>query len=191
MKNKKRFFLVALLAGLMSFGVIGCNSNSGGGNSSTPEKGDKNWVDYVNNGSVKLELDYAGHDFYTDGVGQFSLKTAIDGDTAHFVQVDKSKNQETMKARFYGIDTPESTGKVQEWGVPASNFTKEKLKNADKSGTIVVSSPQKEYGAPNPDSTGSRYVSLILGYQKRSFSLINLLGQSRGLISRVDLMEHF
>ena len=158
MKNKKRFFLIALLAGLMSFGVVGCNKNSG---SSEPQKGDKNWVDYANNGSVKLELDYVGHDFYTDGIGQFSLKTAIDGDTAHFVQTDKSKSQETMKARFYGIDTPESTGKVQEWGKPASNFTKEQLYEAEKNGTIVVSSAQSTYGKPEPDSTGSRYVSLV------------------------------
>ena len=112
--------------------------------------------DYVKDGSVRLGLDYDGRDFYQDGVEQVTLQTAIDGDTAHF----KTKTV-TLKARFYGIDTPESTGKVQPWGVPASNFTKEKLKAANKNGTIVVSSPQNTYGAPDPDSTGSRYVSLI------------------------------
>ena len=112
--------------------------------------------DYVKDGSVRLNLDYADRDFYTDGIEQVSLLTPIDGDTAHF----KTKTV-TLKARFYGIDTPESTGKVQPWGVPASNFTKEKLKAADKDGTIVISSPQEEYGKPDPDSTGSRYVSLV------------------------------
>ncbi len=113
--------------------------------------------DYVKDGSVKLNLDYKNRDFFTDGLEQVTLLTPIDGDTAHF----KTSSGTTLKARFYGIDTPESTGKVQEWGVPASNFTKEKLKAADKNGTIVVSSPQNVYAKPDPDSTGSRYVSLV------------------------------
>ena len=127
--------------------------------------------DYVKDGSVKLGLDYVGKDFYTDGVEQVSLLTPIDGDTAHFT----TANGPTLKARFFGIDTPESTGKVQEWGVPASNFTKEKLKNADSKGTIVVSSPQSTYGAPDPDSTGSRYVSLVwINETKKNASLDEL-----------------
>ena len=127
--------------------------------------------DYVKDGSVKLGLEYANHDFFTDGIEQVTLLTPIDGDTAHF----KTSSGTTLKARFYGIDTPESTGKVQPWGVPASNFTKEKLKAADKSGTIVVSSPQKEYGKPDPDSTGSRYVSLVwINETKKNASLDEL-----------------
>ena len=113
--------------------------------------------DYVTDGSVKLSLDYTGKDFFKDGVEKVELLTPIDGDTAHF----STSSGTTLKARFFGIDTPESTGKVQEWGVPASDFTKEKLNNAKKSGTIVVSSPKDEYAKPDPDSTGSRYVSLV------------------------------
>ena len=113
--------------------------------------------DYVKDGSVKLGLDYTNRNFFTDGLEQVTLLTPIDGDTAHFT----TSSGATLKARFFGIDTPESTGKVQEWGVPASKFTKEKLQNANKSGTIVVSSPQNTYAKPDPDSTGSRYVSLI------------------------------
>jgi len=113
--------------------------------------------DYVKDGSVQLNLDYHGHTFYKDGVEKVTLLTPIDGDTAHFTTADG----ETVKSRFYGIDTPESTGKVQPWGVEASDFTKKKLNNAKANGTIVVSSPNLEYGKPNPDSTGSRYVSLI------------------------------
>ena len=127
--------------------------------------------DYVKDGSVKLGLEYANHDFFADGIEQVTLLTPIDGDTAHF----KTGSGTTLKARFYGIDTPESTGKVQPWGVPASNFTKEKLKAADKSGTIVVSSPQEEYGKPDPDSTGSRYVSLVwINETKKNASLDEL-----------------
>ena len=114
------------------------------------------WHDYVKDGSVQLNLDYKNRSFYKDGIEKVTLQTAIDGDTAHF-----KTSTTTLKARFYGIDTPESTGKVQPWGVEASDFTKQKLKAANEKGTIVVSSPSSEYGAPDPDSTGSRYVSLI------------------------------
>ena len=113
--------------------------------------------DYVKDGSVTLSLDYKNKKFYDDGIEKVSLLTPIDGDTAHFTVSDGP----TLKARFFGIDTPESTGKVQEWGVPASNFTKEKLKAANENGTIVISSPQDTYAKPSPDSTGNRYVSLV------------------------------
>lgn len=115
------------------------------------------FVDYATNGSVKLQLDYTGKTFLTDGVEKVTLKTCIDGDTAHFTNAAGS----TIKARFFGIDTPESTGKVQPYGKQASNYTKEKLKKAEANGTIVLSSPQEEYAAPEPDSTGTRYVSLV------------------------------
>ena len=131
---KKKVLFSALLLSL-SLGLSACNIgdiiNGLGGKSgeqsqnesdasntsdsgviSGKQKGDANWVDYASNGSVKLGLDYVNKDFYVDGVGQFSLKTAIDGDTAHFTPLIDSTHQGTMKARFYGIDTPESTGKV-------------------------------------------------------------------------------
>ena len=168
--KKSSLFISLLCAGGILLSASACGgkkpssnvSSSSQGNSSVSHyKGDADWVDYANNGSVKLGLDYVGKDFYKDGVGQFTLKTAIDGDTAHFTPLIDTTNQGTMKARFFGIDTPESTGKVQEWGKPASNFTKEKLLEANANGTIVVSSAQDGYGTPNPDSTGSRYVSLV------------------------------
>lgn len=52
----------------------------------------------------------------------------VDGDTAKF-----DMNGEIIKVRFLAVDTPESvhpTKEVQAYGVEASNFTKEKLKNA-------------------------------------------------------------
>ena len=160
MKGIKNLFKAAILG--CAFLLVGCNTPTnpaGSSSNATPVVGDANWVDYAHNGSVKLELDYKGRSFFKDGVSQFNLKTAIDGDTAHFTEVNGTG--ETMKARFYGIDTPESTGKVQEYGKPASNYTKEMLKLADSKGTIVISSAQSGYGVPNPDSTGERYVSLV------------------------------
>ena len=81
-------------------------------------------IDYAHNGSCKLTLDYKGKDSFVDGVGEFELWMTIDGDTAHFTPVVTTTSSVTVKARFYGVDTPESTGRVQEYGKQASNFTK-------------------------------------------------------------------
>lgn len=150
-KGLKLFKLFALFVTSLSLASCGNNGNSEG----------KKFVDYVHNGSVKINLDYEGKDFYKDGVGQVTLKTHIDGDTDHFTPLITTTSSETIKVRYYGIDTPESTGRVQMWGRTASNFTKEKIKNANENGTIVVSSAQDFYGVPSHDSTGSRYVGLV------------------------------
>jgi len=126
-----------------------------------PQRGDKNWVEYVDDENVQLSLDYKNHDFYKDGIGEVTLKTPIDGDTAHFYPVVTTTSRDPIKSRFWGIDTPESTGRIQPWGQAASKFTKQKLNNAKENGTIVVSTASSKYGAPVPDSTGDRYVSLI------------------------------
>ena len=123
----KKLILKSLCVLTLSLGLAACNiplngnSNAGeGGDSGAGEissnvsgdksKGDAGWIDYAKDGDCKLALDYSGRDFYVDGIGQFSLKTAIDGDTAHFTPKVDNGNIGTMKARFYGIDTPESTG---------------------------------------------------------------------------------
>lgn len=134
------------------------SSSSSDSSSALPE-----WHDYAYDGSVKLALDYKGHTFANDGIEQVTVRKSgssyigfIDGDTTHF-----TTSTGVLKSRYYGIDTPESTGKVQPWGKEASDYTKSVLKEADQNGTIVVSSPQDDYGSPEPDSTGERYVSLI------------------------------
>jgi endonuclease YncB( thermonuclease family) len=144
-----------------SSAVSSSEVSSESSSSSSAEESSVAMVDYVNDGSVKLLLDYKNHNFFTDGVGQVTLKSPIDGDTAHFYTAGSTSEDNVIKARFYGIDTPESTGKVEEWGKPASMFTTEKLQEANKNGTIVVSAPVLSYTAPSFDSTGTRYVSLV------------------------------
>lgn len=124
--------------------------------------------DYVHDGSVKLSLSYTGKNFFKDGIGQVDVETYIDGDTTHFTCRNDPLG-DLLKTRYYGVDTPESTGAIQPWGKQASNFTHEKLEQASRKGTIVVSSPFStsetggagEYGLPETDSTGSRYLALI------------------------------
>jgi endonuclease YncB( thermonuclease family) len=163
----KKLLQGIIVASTLLFSMVACGENSSGS------------VDYVNDGSVKLALDYKDHDFFKDGVGQVTLRSPIDGDTAHFTPLVKADGEEDIiKSRFYGIDTPESTGKVQPWGKAASNFTKAKLEEADKNGTIVVSAPVTTYTAPSFDSTGTRYVSCIwinLTTKNASFDSLILL----------------
>ncbi|MCD8203753.1 MAG: thermonuclease family protein [Coprobacillus sp.] len=124
----------------------------------TPYIDDK-FVDYVHDGSVTLNHDYKGKNFWTDGIAEVTVFNYIDGDTTHFMPIDGNDSaNDIIKARYYGIDTPESTGNVEKWGKEASVFTQEKLSEAK---TIVVSTAQEGYGAPETDSTGSRYVSLV------------------------------
>ena len=178
---KKHWILLAsLLLGLASCGNSGNSSSQATSEQQdtaeqeqTTESGSSlaDWIDYAHNGSVKLGLDYAGRNFFTDGLEQVSLYNSIDGDTAHF----KNGDGTIIKSRFYGIDTPESTGKIQAYGHKASVYTAEKLDAANKNGTIVVSSAQNDYGTPNPDSTGSRYVSLIwINTEKKNAGLDEL-----------------
>ena len=150
-----------IILGIASLLTVSALAGCGGGTPAEPVPGDANWVDYVNDGTVKLGLDYKDKDFYKDGIGEVTLRAAIDGDTAHFDPVIKKTSSLTIKSRYYGIDTPESTGRVQEYGKAASYFNKDKLELASKNGTIVVSTAREDYGLPEYDSTGERFVSLI------------------------------
>ena len=55
------------------------------------------------------------------------LSKCIDGDTARLIINNKEE-----KVRFLGIDSPESTNKIEKYGKKASNYTCNKLKNASK-----------------------------------------------------------
>ena len=86
---------------------------------------------------------------------EVTVKSFIDGDTTHFnVPTDISPDG-VLKARYMGINTPESTGKIEPWGKKASNFTKEKLSNAV---SIYIESNDSNW---NVDSTGGRHLVYI------------------------------
>lgn len=110
--------------------------------------------DYVEN--TKLETEYANHDFVSEGIAEVDLKIVIDGDTAHFWPKGTTRN--VIKIRFIGVDTPESTGKVEAWGKKASAFTSEKINSAKH---IVISSNFLTYGPAALDSTLTRYMGFV------------------------------
>lgn len=86
---------------------------------------------------------------------EVTVKTFIDGDTVHFRVPADVMPEGVLKARFLAVNTPESTGKIEEYGKAASRFTKEKLSGAT---SIVIESENDTW---NPDSTGDRYLTWV------------------------------
>ena len=83
---------------------------------------------------------------------EVTVKNFVDGDTIHFYVPESVMADGVLKARFLAVNTPESTGKIEEYGKAASNYTKEKLSAAT---SILIES---ETAGWNPDSTGDRYL---------------------------------
>lgn len=92
-------------------------------------------------------------DMSTDTLKQeVTVKAYIDGDTTHFYVPESVISGGVLKARYLAVNTPESTGKIEEWGKAASKFTKGKLSEAT---SIFVESDDSKW---NVDSTGGRYL---------------------------------
>ena len=99
-------------------------------------------VDYA--ASLKLDMSSS------TAKEEATVKTYVDGDTVHF-HVDTALIADgVLKARFLAVNTPESTGKVEEFGKTAANFTKEKLSAAT---SIILESETEEW---EKDTTGDR-----------------------------------
>ena len=104
-------------------------------------------MDYA--ASVKLDMSTS------TAKAEVTVRSFIDGDTVHFnVPTDVSPDG-IFKARFLAINTPESTGKIEEYGKAASSFTKEKLSNAT---SIILESEEASWDI---DSTGGRFLAWI------------------------------
>lgn len=101
-------------------------------------------VDYVE--LLKLDMD-------SETVKQeVTVRNFVDGDTVHFNVPQSVMPSGVMKSRFLALNTPESTGKIEEYGKSAARFTREKLADAV---SIIVESDTDSW---NVDSTGSRYL---------------------------------
>lgn len=102
---------------------------------------------------VTLNANNIEQDFDKTGRGLVTVDVFIDGDTVHFWNYSKTKR---IKVRFLAIDTPESTGRIEPWGKPASIYTKSKLENAEK----ICLESDVEGEAPF-DSTGERHLAWV------------------------------
>ncbi|MBQ6884636.1 MAG: thermonuclease family protein [Clostridia bacterium] len=139
MKTFNKLLSLLLVICILVACFAGCKDNSatqGGTNAKV--------VDYVDNTKLKMDSNTKKQ--------EVTVKSFIDGDTTHFIVPTDISDDGTLKARYMGINTPESTGKIEEWGKKASNFTKEKLSSAV---SIYVESDNDKW---NVDSTGGRHL---------------------------------
>ncbi len=144
MIKKLLCFVLAVVTSLGALTFVACGDNK------VEEK------DYVS----QLKLDFSSNTLKQE----VTVKTYVDGDTTHFYPVKNStvtdyypftETSGLIKARYLAINTPESTGKIEEWGFAAKDFTNSKLKNAK---SIIIESDDDKW---NIDSTGSRYLLWI------------------------------
>ncbi len=83
---------------------------------------------------------------------EVTVKTFVDGDTTHFHVPSDVAESGVLRARYLAVNTPEITGKVEEYGKKAAAFTKEKLSPA---ASIIIESDDGKW---NLDSTGGRHL---------------------------------
>ena len=86
---------------------------------------------------------------------EVKVKTFVDGDTTHFYVPESIDPDGVLKARYLAINTPETTGKIEEYGKAAARFTEQKLSEAQ---SILIESETEFW---NPDSTGTRYLCWV------------------------------
>lgn len=155
MKMTKKLLSLALLACLVLSCLAGCGATSkddgasgNGGQSTTGSTAPQvEIVDYVS--QLKLDMNSDTKKL------EVTVRSFVDGDTVHFNTTDPHFVDGLLKARFLAVDTPESTGRIEEYGKKASRFTKEALKDAV---SIIVESDTADW---NADSTGSRFMSWV------------------------------
>ena len=148
MKALKHIVSCCLAVCMIMGCLCGCNGSAGNdtGNdtSNTDATVSNESVDYVPKLKLNMNSDTAKV--------EVTVKAFIDGDTVHFHVPSSVFSSGVLKARFLAVNTPESTGKIEEYGKKASNFTREKLSAAT---SIIVESETSHW---DPDSTGDRYL---------------------------------
>lgn len=169
MKMKKKL-IGCLLSGLFLCSVASCGGNDSNNNTTpssetqTSSKADEvvsssseetQFVDYT--ATTKLTYDYTGKEFLKDGIGEVTLVTKVDGDTAHFKS--KTGSSGTIKGRYNCIDTPESTGMIEPWGHGASEYNGKLLSEAKH--IVLTTDKADSTSGPALDSTGGRYLVYV------------------------------
>lgn len=134
----KKRILSFLLAIGMIFTVIAFGS-CGGGSSETDDP-----IDYAAQVTLDMQSETKKQ--------EVTVINHIDGDTTHFKVPTTITDTGILKARYLAVNTPESTGQIEEWGKKASNFTKTRIKSAT---SIIIETDGTDWAV---DSTGERYL---------------------------------
>ncbi|MBQ7358844.1 MAG: thermonuclease family protein [Lachnospiraceae bacterium] len=142
---------------LLIYLILGCFLITGCGKQDLPAESETEIGSVEPSEEVEIEIvDHAGSvklNMNSSTIKQeVTVKTFVDGDTTHFNVPESIMPDGIFKARYLAINTPESTGKIEEYGKAASNFTKEKLSAAT---SIIIESETDSW---DPDSTGGRYL---------------------------------
>lgn len=153
----RRVLVLILCVCLLALGICGCADNkpgtttesgaSAGTTAATTETTQPATVEEVDY-AAKIKLDLSSE----TAKQKVTVKTYVDGDTVHFHVPTSVMENGVLKGRFLAINTPESTGKIEEYGKTASAFTREKLSGAS---SIIIESETDKW---DPDSTGDRYL---------------------------------
>ncbi len=140
MRSIKKLFIIVLALVMLATAFSGCDRSDPG-----PSPDEKPPFE-----------DLAGTQKFDPNSGrahvEATVKLFIDGDTTHFNVPTSISETGVLKARYLGINTPESTGQIQPWGKKASNYTKNALSTAT---SIIIESDTDTW---NHDSTGERYL---------------------------------
>lgn len=149
---KSRFKVItALLSVVLLLSAFASCGKKGGEGTDTREPTPVEEKDYV--AELKLNMN-------SETLKQVvTVHTYVDGDTTHFNVPSSVVPGGILKARYLAVNTPESTGKIEEWGKKASNFTKEKLSSAT---SILIESDDGKW---NVDSTSSRRILVWVWYK--------------------------
>lgn len=105
------------------------------------------FIDFVD--QLKLDMDS------NTAKLEVTVKLFVDGDTTHFYVPREVSPDGILKARYIAVNTPESTGQIEEWGKKASNFTRDKLSNAE---SIIIESNGTTW---ERDSSGGRHMAWV------------------------------
>ena len=146
MKTTKKFLSLFVMVCLAVSCFVGCqpapDTTAAPTEPVLPE-----FVDYVE--QVKLDM--------TSNTAKLevTVKLFVDGDTTHFYVPTDISADGVLKARYIAVNTPESTGQIEEWGKKASNFTREKLSGAE---SIIIESNGTQW---ERDSSGGRHMAWV------------------------------
>jgi endonuclease YncB( thermonuclease family) len=133
---KKSITIFTLL--MMAFVLVACQETTEVDES--PKVISYEWTE-----SLDLQaVEYEDREFFRDGIGEVTLERCVDGDTTFF----QSGTSRPFSVRYIGIDTRESTSRVDAWGMPASLYLCEILESAE---TIVL---ERDSAVGNKDNFG-------------------------------------
>ena len=151
MKCRLNKILSVLLIALMIISLFGCQNKTDSQEAVIrAEKTDKKDSEelVIKDYATELKLDMSS----STKKQEVTVNAFIDGDTTHFNVPKDISESGILRARYLAIDTPESTGKIEEYGKAASRFTKETLSKAT---SIIIESDNDKW---NLDSTGGRFL---------------------------------